>query len=365
MNRSTVAAVVAAALVGTVGGALTATVRGDGPAPTPAAGPRADPTPGQDGSPGTASLLWLTDGVLHDGDVEVPFDRPGVPDQLARTANGWVVSMRADPPGRGAGSLWVVLRDGTSYRLGQMPRWDLDTAAERVVGYDEQAGRVSVWDVSNADVLAGLAPPDSSLPTAPLFVGPDVLLQEDVDGQAGTGLWTPGESRSRLVGVGMADMTASPDGKWLVGSVGTDGSASAQGGNSGLQVLPTPRQREVAESDDETSWWRTCDWRTAQQRGAFSPDSSRVLAIPSESDGYGPGEVAVFETESRRRMVGSFLLPQFTVRIDWADTDHLYLTGTATADPESSRWWVKRCDLAGACEDVVTSTSRVVVGSGS
>ncbi|SDS99534.1 hypothetical protein SAMN04488570_3241 [Nocardioides scoriae] len=365
MNRTTVVAVAAAAVVGTVGGSLAATVRGDAPASAPAAARSAGSTPDSTRSAAPGSLLYLTDGVIHDGGTTVPFDRPGVPDQLARTANGWVVSMRADPPARGAGSLWVVLRSGTSYRLGQMPRWDLDTAAERVVGYDVQADHLSVWDVSNGDVTAGLAQPDTSLPPTPQFVGPDVLVQEDVDGQPATSLWTPGESRSRLVGVGMADLVASPDGQWLVGSVGPDGSASAEGGNSCLQVLPTPRQREVAESDDETSWWRTCDWRTAQQRGAFSPDSSRVLAIPSDSDGYGPGEVAVFETESRRRMVASFLLPQFTVRIDWADADHLYLTGTATADPESSRWWVKRCDLAGECEDVVTSTSRVVVGSGS
>lgn len=372
MNRTTVVALVATAAVGMIGGTMTAVIRGDNDRPGGSAGPtdRSSRTPSSPGAPTptSANVLYAGAKTIHDGDRTVRYDAPfDTPDRLVRTRNGWLVSTSTGTDAHPQSSrVYTVAPDGTTKAIAEIAdAFDLNDTRDRIVATEVESGAVKVWDVDGEVVRTWPGPRGA---TRPVWSGELVFASAVVDsggesepgGETGVWnlfRWNPATGAAkRLDRGGFEQMAASRDGTLLSGSVGIEGySLVAENYCLGIQSAP---------GRPDPAFWDSCDWRlNSRYSQAFSPDGTRILAVPSESDGFGPSLFATFSaTDGPTEELQKFAAPKMTIDASWLDDDTLVLFGSTSFDLESGGW-IRTCDLAGKCTEVATrEDGPLVVG---
>ncbi len=386
MSRSTAAALIAAGVVGIAGGTVCAVVRGDGasgaasasrsptttpspsvrvPAPATSAGPSS-------ALPGSGSILYAGNRTIHDGKSTIRYDAPfGTPHRLVRSADGYLIEQATSaqlPNFR----IYHVTPDGSTNRVADLAeRWDLDATGTKVVGTDLDTGRPTVWDLTGRVAARGRS---FAHPVTAVWQGDRVLVSEEDEPQGAPPgndrepwrlfTWDPSTGTTRNTGSpGMRGLTATVDGSLLSGSVNVDGVATWDT-YACLRVATAPGA-PGAPSAPATDW-TTCDWRAAGGVSqVFSPDGSRILAVQSQDDGFGPAEFASFATDKGPSAgVKAFLTPDWTQGATWLDGDHLLLVGRTDGDltPRTGSW-IRTCDLSGDCRIVARRDhGRLVIG---
>ncbi|HET9499856.1 MAG TPA: hypothetical protein VFO98_06320 [Marmoricola sp.] len=346
MNRTTVAALVATAVVGVIGGTVSAVVRGDAPGRTANAGPTSS------GAPST-TVLYAGAKVIHDGGRTVTYRAPfDTPDRLARTADGYLIAHNTSPQ-EPSSALFHVGTDGTTRHIADvLGRWDLDPERDTIVAVDLESGRLQARTLDGTVTATWDGPLGAQ---NPVWTADDKVLVstfEADDGIWSMRAWDPRTgSTTRLDSPGYEDLASSADGTLISGAVGMDGLSVPE---KNVCMTVHGAAATVAGAQDNTSW-NTCDWRL-NMPGAdyFSPDGKRVLAIPSESDGFGPGRLATFSA-SKGPGVGlqQFDAPPATMDATWLDGQHVVVKGATDFDLDAETGtWLKVCDLGGSCTDL-------------
>lgn len=346
MNRTTAAALIAAGVVGLIGGTVSAVVRGG--STDPAGGSMTDPaptasTPGH----GPRAVLYAGDKTIHDGKLRIRYDAPvDTPDRLVRSAVGYLIS-RAPEPMEPNYRIYSVSPTGTTNPVADVVGgWGLNASGDSVVGVDAGTKRLTVWHLNGRAIASA---PRFTYKDYAVWQGDHVVVsvhpKDPTEWRIYT--WDPATGAIKLTrDVGMTDLTASPNGNLLSGAVGSDGVSNNES-NPCLRVSAAPGAPPTE--------WHTCDWRT--NRGGsqvFSPDSSRVLAVPAQTDGFGPGQLGTFSaTQGPTAALKTFLTPDLTLDAIWFDERHLLLIGATDAElnPDTGRW-IRKCDLAGNCTEV-------------
>ncbi|MEO7350936.1 MAG: hypothetical protein ABIW17_03465 [Marmoricola sp.] len=380
MNRTTAVALIAAGIVGIAGGTVSAVVRGEDtgttPSPvssrtpkatpkvtskvTPSASPSATSTssPSAVAEPGPAEtnepLLYAKGGKIHDGTRVVAFPKGRV-QRLARAGDGWLVATSASVEDFVTFNLWWLTDSTPARRLAEVSSWDPDADGRRVAAYDVNAGQVKVWSLPTTKVTGVYATEGSPVLT-PGFAGHDVLISQDIGTQIDLVRWNPDTGHSKIIGIGYDALSLSPGGSYLTGAVGPEGASGDT--NPCLHLESTYLKKHHVS-------WKTCDWRVDSSPTRFSPDGTRLIAIPADSDGFGPGEFGIIDaSDGPRKLVATVKAPALTLGAEWADNDHLYLYGSNNEDTASGGMWIKRCDLEGQCTPVATAKGNLTVGSG-
>lgn len=373
MNRTTAATLIAAGVVGLAGGTVVAVVRDGDPAPgrTPSAGGAETPTPRPSTSPSTArparaELLYAASGRIVDGSRTITWKAPALrTTELVRAGDGYLVGF--DPNAEGlpgdqtSTELWSVRPDGEASRVATVRgRWDLDRAGEQVVGTDHRSGKVTAWSVGDAGsstwrtFRGGVSPVwvgDQVMVSAPQSQGGQTLVSWDPE--------TGAESSEDLAGFG--ELTATVAGDLIGGQVGRDGLPDSEE----AFCLASSKVGDTSGAGQ----WRTCDWRSNTPALQYSPDGSRVLAIPADTDGFGPGVFGVFSAlRGPSAGVTEIDVPDATLGAEWLGTDRLVVYGASDLDlDEQTRRVLSVCDLEGECteavrgepgEDLVVATTR-------
>jgi hypothetical protein len=347
MNRTTVATLVSAGVVGLILGTVSAVVREEPKAEVPAPLATASETP----SPQRSTLLYADAKVIHDGVDEIPHDATeGDLRRLVRTKDGYLLA-NATSPQEPSFRLYAVAKDGTTTTVADvLGSWDLDESGTKVVGTDLESAGLFVWDLTGRVLETSGRPRGATLD--PVWQGDRVVLSGRTEEDGGALwrvlTWEPSTGAMELTDhVGMTDWTGSADGELLAGSVGSDG-VSTDESNPCLRVMTPPR----GSGGDE---WQTCDWRLNGPiaAGAFSPDGERLMAIPAQSDGFGPGVFMVMSATEGPRSggVSEIDAPDWTLDAQWLDDDHL-LVHSRVSDAENAGGVLTKCDLEGSCEEV-------------
>ena len=357
MNRTSAAALIAAGVVGLVGGTVSAVVRGGSTDPSSSAATTTTtpaPIPGH----GPRTVLYAGDQTIHDGKLKIRYDAPvDTPDRLVRSASGYLIAGAPDA-GQPFYRIYSVSPTGTTTRVADVDyRWGLNATGDAVVGFDFGTRKLTVWHLNGRAIATTerFTKKDSAV-----WQGDRVVVSVHPKAQAEWRIytWDPATGAvKRTRDVGMTDLTASPDGSLLSGAVGSEGVSNDES-NPCLRVSAAPGAPPTE--------WHTCDWRT--NRGGsqvFSPDGSRALAVPAQTDGFGPGQLGTFSaTRGPIADLKTFLTPDLTLDATWFDETHLLLIGAT--DGELNRdtgRWISKCDLAGKCTEVARrSHGDLVIG---
>lgn len=348
MRRSTVATLLAAAVVGLGSGSLTAVARGgiDGGTSTTATGSSRSGAIGR--------LLYLRGQELHDGESTVEVQEPlDDVQRLVRAANGWVLAEHVGTT-EPAWRLLHVREDGSTTTLAEaFGSWDVDPSGTRVAGVDTETGAVRVWTLDGRVVAdAGVVPETRDVS----WGGNDAVVIGALRGGDGwwrVWRWPMGRIARLSTDGGLEELTASRDGGLVVGLSSPERAPLPAGPNTCLQVASTtgtvgPRGTAVSAL--------TCDWvPMSGTRAVFSPDGRRVLAMPSGSDGFGPGEAATFSArDGVRRDLRVLDLPDWTRGVQWLDADRLVVDvavgGVGDGDGPGSE--LRVCSRTGGCRPV-------------
>lgn len=351
--RLPVVAMATAAVIGIAGGVYAATstsgTSSHGPAASPSSsGPSPSTVPS---SPSSAQpLLYATPTQIHDGarTVHYPGLR-GVRD-LYRINGGYLLLRWTDPQ-EPAFEAWVVTDAGETAQVASVVgNADVDDSGELLVGVDTHDYRLKIWNAAHGgEVMQTWKPPSGQPAGSAAFVGTDVYLTVQHGRRSDVVRWDTITGRSEVVARGMWNLSVSPDGKLLAGSVLAQPDAPYP---TCLGVRPVAEDGKVA--------WKDCDWQLWKRSGTrFSPDGSRVLAIPAQTEGFGPTRYGVFEsaTGGTPAVVDA---PDLATAVEWADESHLYVHSTHTLDGDGTT--IRRCDLDGACMKLVTTDDAAVLG---
>lgn len=372
MNRSAAAAVAAAAVIGIVGGTFVATVAGDDdnprdpgqelgdgtttpPPTTPSTEPPDTEPPDTERTetprPRTpAQLLYMDGSQIHDGYTHVSSEGldPAKVSSLVRIRGGWLVVLRTsdqEPAYEGV----IVAASGERTKIGNFQgEWDIDEDGTRFVALHGTEYRVTDL-TSGAVVDLDLPGPDGGDPDAnAAFAGDAVLTGWLVEpGNHTIQRTDPETGRTKELRTGlMHSWQASPRGLLMTGVSLAERGPCILGG----QVL-----------GDGTDWWDTCDWTYFAHRSRYSPNGEQVLAVPFETDGFGPGLFGVLDSETGR-VLSEIDAPDWTLTAEWGDNDEVFLLGQKSADDVSSV--IYRCTVDGACSTERESARRLVLGSG-
>lgn len=360
MNRNAIAALAAAAVVGIAGGTAAAMMKGrDHTAPPATAGP---PRPGP--GPAASDILYAAPGRIHDGDKVVSFKQPrGTMDQLVRVRDGYLIGVQnaVEEP---TVTLVHVSPDGHTNRIADVRgSWDLDRGGTRIVGIPFPRGPITVWDTTGKTLARWRS---FSTDTDVVFSGAQVLASVVTpSGSAGTYQlirWNPDTGLvHRLQQSGMANLFASVDGRQLLGYVGPQGDPSPEHAVC-AEMIPSP----IFARDDGSHSFTTCDWRANDPLvNPFSPDGKKVLMVPAQTDGFGPGVFGSFSARTGPiRDMHAFHTPEWTLSGSWSGSDHVLLVGSTTGslEPDDGSW-IKRCTLTGSCTEIARLThGRMVLG---
>ena len=386
MNRNAVVALIVAAVLGTTGGVAAAVALGNKSRQPSAPVTTGRPVTGTSTSPGSSPtstpssseapqtnepLLWASAKAVHDGDQTIAMDLPGPGelrrvDKVVRMAGGYVVAQPTSTQ-EAAYDLWWVTRSSTPSRFAHVVGgWDVDPSGHLVVGQAENL-KVVVWTPRTQAARPWDRNPQGTAYVG--FLGQHVLISmENTADHSGWQMfeWDPtsgettdpsGPQQGDNVTVGFPQMGVSPGGSYLTGTVGNDGTPDPNGSCLHLQSTRL-KTHDVS--------WDTCDWRGEPEPPEFSPDGTRILVIPKDSDGFGPGTFSVIDaSDGPGKLVGTVDAPTWTLGARWADNDHLYVFGSLDDDPSANRkgTFIDRCDLQGSCERVHTVPGQAIVGS--
>jgi hypothetical protein len=368
MNRFAVIVLSAAAVLGTTGGVAAATLHDrTGPttathgaaSKTPTAAPTTDtPTPTPGPSSDDQPLLYAAGRTIHDGGRSIRFSGPHHVAQLARTRTGYVL---AEPTSsqEAAFDLWTVRPDGTTDDFASVGGlWDLNADGTRVVGFDNQTGQMTVWDLATGNLVSTFSGSSDAVGNAG-FAGHDVYVtRSSANNQYDVLRWDPDSGKvTKEPFIGFEQLTLSPGGSYMTGLVGREGiNVDA---NTCLAVRSTYLKKSTVD-------WHSCDYRTDAQTGRFSPDGTRLLAVPAGTDPSGPIEYDVIDaSDGPRRLVATIKAPKLTLGAEWAGDDSLYVYGSTRLDDpaQDHGTWIDRCTLDGTCTRLVTGSGKLVVAS--
>lgn len=384
MNRNTIVALSVAAVLGTTGGVVLAVsqARDNGGTPTAAAStsppPSASASPtGSTGQPTKGSnttsgqkdstnepLLWANADELHDGDTVVELGLGGDVEQVVRMDGGWVIAERTSTQSADYTLWWMGATAGAPSKFAQVTgAWDADATGTWITGQGAD-GKVHAWTPATQADRTWSGDPEGAAYSG--FVGDQVLIS--IDNQAdGMGwqqfIWDPAtgnygdpgpESGDGGDGVsaGYPHMTVSPDGSYFTGTVDADDSPDMDG--TCLHVESTTVSKTKVR-------WKSCDWVLYGNQGPFSPDGTRLLAVPSQTDGFGPGAYGVVDaSDGPGKLVAQVRMPEWTMLAQWADNDSLHVIRATDGDMTS--FAIDRCDFDGKCTEVATSRRMPAVG---
>lgn len=385
MNRIAVIAVSAAAVLGTVGGTYAATSGvfdsdGSGGDPTassesgsPSAGatsekPTKSPTsttsPTGTGEPAQTDgqLLYMEGGTIHDGDttVQVSGFRIGDVQDLQRISGGWLVIERTGSQDAEFNATFVDSSGATTDIGTILGTWDVNDDGDSIVAlwesgpaaetdYQEDPIGYQIRDARSGKVRVQLEPDRPGYARSEAgFVEDNVVIG-----------WTSEDDDPELLqwqsyGAGGFNVIA----KGVIGS-----STGPTGNRITAQTLGAPNSDDVgcltggATTGDD--WWTQCKFTGYPSTPKFSPDGTRLLAVPARTDGFGPGAFAILDADTGKKVQG-FRAPEFTADAVWADDQGLFIE--AYKDADFNGGVIHRCDLSGNCEIEVESDHTLVVG---
>ncbi|KRF20922.1 hypothetical protein ASG90_00395 [Nocardioides sp. Soil797] len=387
MNRIAVTAVASAAVLGTVGGTYAATsgvFESDHGDDRPAAhssssgSPSADEsesgkpkksteptsTPSETDEPTTndGELLYMEGGTIHDGDTEVSVSgfRIGDVQDLQRVSGGWLVVERTGSQDAEFNATFVD-SSGKTTRVGTMlGTWDVNDDGDSIVALWESAPAAEtndledplgyqIRDARSGKVVNELNPKRPGYASASAgFVEDDVVIRWDTDEHPQLLQWASyGAGGFTLIAEDLISPNTGPTGDRMT-----------------AQTLGAPNSDDVGCLTGGTTtgddWWTQCKFNGYSAQGPkFSPDGTRLLAVPARTDGFGPGAFAILDADTGKKVQG-FSAPEFTKDAVWADDDSVFVDGYKDADFNGGV--IYRCNLSGKCEVEVESDDNMFVG---
>lgn len=299
-------------------------------------------------------LLYVAAKEIHDGDTVIPIS--GIKGltvlSVDRLTDGYLVGTIG---GSDDESVYLLLVDSTGQTrplVRATYSYDINLAKDRIVAIEYVEKRAVVFS-SEGKVIGRTDKALGNLRMADVgFVEDQVaVLSPDDDPNPTSILFDPETSKTtKITPPRISSVGISPGGSFMAG----------KHGKGCLAVASDSR----AENSHE---WRTCDWSSYGIQAQFSPDGTKVLAVPTLTDGFGPGELAVFGVrEGGKKPVGDFKTPNRTTDAKWADNTHLWVTGARSADYTFDKGaWISKCDFDGRCETAATTDKgNVVLGGG-
>lgn len=371
MKRSTLAAgLIIVGLLGSGGGAYAAFVAHSGTA-GPSGGPSShttgdasdsrsgspEPSTGASSDSSTATgddLFYYADKTIHDGDRTVPvkLSRSDDVSSLQRLGDGWLIAQLHSEGGEQ--ELYygtIVNADGSTWDLGLLGQeWDIDSD-----------GRV----LYETDTAWGAADPSSHTITP---IDPS-RTADQIDAMSGTPQpWIQSAGNGILTGWDAGDGTR---------MVLSDDNSNTEVGPMNVSVPTTNNRGDLAVGEviqrpsgqpdkaclsggplTTEQWWQNCDFRRLSRTSAYAPDGNRILAIPAESDGYGPGLFSVVDARTGEELQ-SIKAPQWTTNAAWGADSSLI----ALVRPDGSdRSIIYRGGLDGKWHKVKKLTGQVTLG---
>lgn len=361
MNRTSAAALAAAAVLGIVGGSYAATLgidlgKDDGQragdqqsttSPEPSTPTRSSETPAPS-SP--AQLLYMDSGTIHDGYTHVTVEDVDIKrvSALVRIRGGWLV-VTSTSPEKSTFRGMVVTASGDQTDLGLFDgSWDINADGTQFVALYEDGYRVTpLMDEEAVDVdLSG--PAGATATATAAFAGEAVLTGwTSASGKPMTLRTELSNGRSRVVPTGeLTGWTASPRGLLMSGEVVGEATSCLEGG----RVL-----------GDHADWWRTCDWRGYGLRPQYSPDGEQLLVVPSDTEGFGPTLYGVLDSETGK-IRQEIQPPESTIGAEFGDNDEVFVL--VQKDAEGAGQEIYRCKLGEKCTKEKESTMRLLLGAG-
>ena len=350
MTRIAAMAIASAAVIGIVGGTYAATSgvleSGDGNGSAGATSAESS-GPGNTGTPGTAdeALLYMVGGTIHDGDtsVQVSGFRIGEVSSLQRVAGGWLVVSRTSSQDAQFKAAFVDPSGETTPIGGTfVGTWDLNDNRDSLVAmYD---GVYQVRDARSGKVLQTVTVEGESEPSGEAAFSEDTLVTAwfGDDGPALYGVDSYTGRQFKIVGAVYQIRTGPVDD--LMTASRTDGKECLTGGS-------------IVDPD---GWWSQCRFRGYGTQVDYSPDGSRLLAVPVDTEGMGPGRYAVLDARTGRKMT-TFTTPELGQEAYWAGDDQVFVH--AFKDADFNGGVIYRCSLSGSCEVEVSSDQTLVVGT--
>lgn len=350
-NGNLIAAVAAAAVVGIVGGTITAlsitreptSAPSDAP-PSPSASRTALPDP-----PDSSAPLWSTPTTIHDGEraIEV-MGMEGV-GQVSRLPQGGYLALTPPSGQEPSFGVYRVRPDGVArlvtFILG---RGDVSSDGTRFVGLDLDQGIYKVWRIASGKVVQRIPAgtrPGSRVGAVAAFT-PSGVLTGWWDGEQPYVIETsPGQTAE--VASGLSDIAVSVDGAYLAG----------QAANPDPQATSTVCAW-VGRLDAERRW-RDCDTAFYAGEPRFSPQGSRVLGVPADTDGFGPGAFVVLDSRTGER-VATVPAPPLTLEATLLDEETLLVRSALNGDGHGTV--ISTCDLAGDCVRVARNEAEALLG---
>lgn len=358
MHRTAVAALAAAAVLGTTGG-ITVAVSTAGPGERRGADrPEESPSPAADAAP-----LYYADGAIHEGakNVAVPTQvASGEVTGLARVDGGWlVVDTETDTSGDAVHTGTFVATNGEAWRIGEW-RGNADITEKRdgLVSGNRVAWQRATFADRRTTPLEVLDGPGTELPFMEAGTLTGVALTADglVNG------WEVGGT-TRLVETEEDGWTHRP---W--GPRGTDVPLTSPDGSQAVAAYRNPDPDEQAPvgdcltggpSDDAGSWWKQCEVGAASVE-PWSPSGERLLLRGTVGDGPGPSWLRVVDPATGRTE-SEFDPGGVLGGAEWADEDTVY---ALTYDGRSSAALLNRCErVTRTCELVDRLPDSTVLGS--
>lgn len=393
MNRTLTSFLAAAAVVGATGGTLAAVTlagngdgdegsdAGRGPAAsagtstpsgsptTPSTTPPTTPSrPGEtptnpsadDGGAGPGEpgeVFWANQRVLQDGDLEVRIQLVDPPASLERATGSWVVTTRSSPqePSYEAS---VVRPDGSvTFLADTVGDGDVSPDGTRYVAMSQDGSGYGVWDVASGEQIETVsdgATPDQYPVGGAQFVGDDAVAATWSDdrgrdvvllGRLETAPVDPSYDEPDEMTLVSEDVVGpwaiSPDGRWFAGSSRTAKDAET-GFDACALVAPV-----VGPADSPAPGTTDCG-STFSGVPSFKDDSSAVLALPYDTDGFGPGLLRPLVTSGTSRPA-QIDLPDASLGAVYLRDDLVVVLGATNLQGDATT--ISACDSTG-CESL-------------
>ena len=361
MNRTTVVALAAAAVLGTTGGVTVALSTAGDRSETPAAQESDTPTdasaaPGDKESDkpakGDDALLYYADGAIHDGDQNVAVPSGVAANDvraLARVDGGWlVVQVGQDSSFEDFHTGTFITTDGDDWRIGEWyGSWDITEERDGVVYGNSVSWHLATFadrSIAPLDILDG--------------AGKELPYMEVVTNLRGIaigadGLITGWEDKANG---GTHRLVETEDSQWSHEPWGPKGPKNIElpitspDGSQAVAAHPNPQASEDAPfgacltggpSDDPGAWWSECEIGTPSLE-PWSPDEERLLVQGIAGDGPGPSWLRVIDPATNKAL-SNFDPGGILAGAEWADDTTVF---TLTYDNTANSAIVKRCDTA-------------------